>query len=161
MQIHNISLINNNKNHKNNTNNPTFGMALHMDELKIAKELGEDCGNMARKAKTKLENTATEILAKPLEIYVTPKNGGKKYRDRLDILTHKKMLFLNNPKNPVQRFLHNISTKFIRVEKETLYLDETNSNSFTEALNTKVNDTILYYHKVKHHRPKNWANPMY
>lgn len=82
---------------QNKTSN--FGMALHMNELKIERKIGKAMAEGARNARPNLEK-----LAEDCEIYVRPFRNiyRQTYADAYEIKVTKKI------NSPIRRFFHNI-----------------------------------------------------
>lgn len=93
----------NNVNLNYSSSKPNFGMALRMDEGKIAKKIGRLAADEAKKARPVLEN-----LAKDVDVFVQPyvgHNGGCKL---LEVYVQDLTPPIVKSKNPIVNFLREI-----------------------------------------------------
>ena len=87
-------------------NNPSFGMALHMDEIDIATKVGNYAAREARKARPNLEEFATDV-----DVFVKPKKWDSSDGDWLKILVQD-LTPPNNSKNPIEKFFKEIQRQW-------------------------------------------------
>lgn len=92
----------------NQSNNPNFGMALHLDANKIARKIGEEAASRIKNVTPSLD-----ALAKDVDIFIEPAEG-----KHLTIRVQKLTPSFDESKNTVLNFFRKIKRQIQIINKD-------------------------------------------
>lgn len=116
-------------------NNPSFGMALYMNEAKIAKEIGQYAADEARKVRPQLE-----ALADKVDVFVNPEVSYIDVGNNcLNISVQDVTQLPKNPKNPIAKYLYQVIICNLPSAKSRVFpsAGDMGNNLVTQVTNSK------------------------